>query len=136
MKIESYVGIDSIKLGMEISDIRQIMKEEPDTSFNKAEMCTDGFFKNSFQVFYKEPGICEAIEVYSPTDVTFEDKKLLGEPFNKVHQWIEGHDKNIEIDEAGLTSYKLGIGLYAPAHMEKSDCPIESVIIFEKGYYD
>jgi hypothetical protein len=136
MKIDSYVGVDSIKLGMKIADVRKIMDEDPDTSFNKAEMCTDGYLKNSFQVFYKEPGICEAIEAYTPTDITFKDKKLLSEPFNKIRQWLEQEDDAIDIDNAGLTSYKLGIGLYAPAHMENPDCPIESVIVFEKGYYD
>lgn len=136
MKIESYIGVDSIKLGMKIADVRQIMGEEPDTSFNKAEMCTDGYLKNSFQVFYKEPGICEAIEIYSPIDITFKDKKLLGKPFNKIHKWLEQYDENIDVDDSGLTSYKLGIGLYAPAHIENSSYPIESVIVFEKGYYD
>ncbi len=136
MKIESYVGVDSIKLGIKITDVRKIMNEKPDTSFNKAKMCTDGYLKNSFQVFYKEPGVCEAIETYLPTEISFKDKKLLGEPFNKIRQWFEQEDKNIDIDDAGLTSYKLGIGLYAPAHMENPDCPIESVIVFEKGYYN
>jgi len=46
------------------------------------------------------------------------------------------HDSDIEQTDDSLTSYKLGIGVYAPDADENPNLPPESVIAFEKGYYD
>lgn len=46
------------------------------------------------------------------------------------------HDSDIEETDDGLTSYKLGIGIYAPDVDEKPSLTPESVIAFAKDYYD
>jgi hypothetical protein len=56
--------------------------------------------------------------------------------FRELLKIFKKLDKNIELGDSGSTSYKYGIGLYVPS-MEDEDInsPPESVIIFEKGYY-
>jgi hypothetical protein len=39
------------------------------------------------------------------------------------------------LDETGFTSNEFGFGVYAPFAVEEPDDPIESVIVFERGYY-
>lgn len=89
--------------------------------------------------FQEEDGVCEAIEFCEPTKAVFNERPLNGIPFIEAKKWLQNFDN--ELDEevgVGVTSYKLGFGLYAPAYDEdeEPDAPVEAVIVFSKGYYD
>jgi hypothetical protein len=101
-----------------------------------APMPTDAFDQVGIHVFYKATGHCEAIELFPPADPIFQGKSMIGQPFSAIRDWFQSLDSDLELDETGLISKKLGIGLYAPFAEDAPEEPIESVIIFEEGYYD
>ena len=138
LDIHPYVGVGPLKFGMSVTDIRNAMNA-PVKSFKKSpssEMDVDDFSDLGIHVHYRSPGICEAIELAKPAAPIFQWRDLLNQPFSKLREWFDGMDENLEVDEAGLTSYKFGIGLYAPFAEDEPDGQAESVIVFERGYYD
>ena len=138
MKILSYIGVGDIRFGMSVDEVRSAINSEA-TPFLKTPqsiMPTDSFHGDSIHVFYKKPGICEAVEFYKPANPTLMGQEFVGRSFSEVKKWLEHQDSNIEIDDCGLTSFKLGIGLYVPDIDEREEALVESLIVFEKGYYD
>lgn len=108
-------------------------------SFKKTpfdEVPADFFDDIGVHVYYKEGEVCEAVEASSPSLPTFQNEPLLGRPFQELRDRFVSMDADAEVDESGLTSYRLGIGLYAPSAAEDADEPAEAVIAFERGYYD
>lgn len=116
------------------------MPEKPEDMHDIRGAYTD-FFSNSivFVYYTEEHGICEAIEFCQPTKALFNGRPLNGVPFIEAKQWLEQFDNALEDEEnVGVTSNKLGIGLYAPDYDEdeEPEALVEAVIVFRKGYYD
>jgi hypothetical protein len=138
LEIEPERGLAGIQFGMTPDEVRQVLGSTAQT-FRKSPsdaLETDYFDALGIQVFYKQPGICEAIELAAPAKPTFKGKDLLGKPFSELRDWFQLIDRDVAIDETGLTSHRFGVGLYAPFAATVPDEPIESVIVFEQGYYD
>lgn len=136
LPIEPYVGIGPVKLGMSVSEVRGVLKGEVD-SYMKSDsdaLPSDAFDSVGVHVYYKPPGVCEAVEVASPAVPIFRGRPLLDRHFDEVRKWFEEMDGAVELDESGLTSYKFGIGLYAPG-ANAAGSVVETVIVFERGYY-
>ena len=136
--IRAYEGILDCQFGMTIAQIHTILGF-PESSFKKAptsECPTDAYDRLGFHIFYKALGVCNAIEMFSPAQPTFNNRLLIGQPFSELKNWIQAIDSNVEVDEVGLISYQLGFGLYAPFAGESPNDPVESAIVFERGYYD
>jgi len=134
--IDPYVGAGSILLGMTSQQIQNALSAKPE-KFRKFE--DDDFDTDAFDwchVYYKNPGVCEAIEFFKPAKIIFKGQNLLGQSFENVKKLFLEHDKSLELDDSGLTSYKYGVGIYAPYAIKTPTDPIEGVIVFEKGYYD
>jgi len=137
MEIEPYVGAGPVRLGTTIEQVRQSVGAEV-TTFKKAptdEMGTDAFDSVGLHVYYKPPGVCEALELMAPADPTFRGRKLLGQPFSQMLKWFRQLDPAVEVDDAGLTSREFGIALYASAAKKRPSLPVEGVLVFERGYY-
>ena len=99
-------------------------------------MLTDAFMDNSLQIFYDHDGLCEAIEISTPLECSVNDISLEGQPYEQTKSKLYKFDSELDEDEAGLTSYVLGISLYAPSHVEHPHSLIESILVFKQGYYD
>lgn len=134
--IEPYVGVGKILLGMTSQQIEDILSAKPRKfkKFSDDEFETDAF--DMCYIYYKSTGICEAIEFFKPAIVTFSGIDLLGKSYVDVKNLFLSLDEDIECEDSGLTSYKYGIGIYAPFATEEPLEPAEGVIIFENGYYD
>jgi hypothetical protein len=120
------------------SEIRQIVRH-PVKSFLKGPddtIPTDAFTEVGIHVYYKKGDICEAVEMSLAADPTFTGQRLIERPFDELLRWLQTMDESLEVDDAGLTSFKFGFGLYAPSHTESPSDSVEAVIVFEKGYYD
>ncbi len=133
--INPYVGAGKILLGMSSQEIQDILSFKPER-FKKSE--DDDCDTDAFEwchVYYKKPGVCEAIEFFEPAKVIFMGQNLIGRPFIDLKKLFGELDESIELDESGLTSYKYGIGIYAPSAKNKPSDPVEGAIVFEKGYY-
>jgi len=136
--IKPYIGVGSVEFGMTDSQVRSVVGGEF-RQFKKtpiSETLTDAFSDKGIHVYYKKPGICEAIEFGSPAEPTFMGQRLIGIPFNEVVKMFEIYDNSIEIDETGFTSYKYGIGVFVPTLKESMNESVQGVIVFEKGYYN
>ncbi len=128
-EIAPYTGAGKIKLGMNKEEIKKVMEEVPRETSKAADKVLTDVFSCCF-VYYNNSGISEAVEFFEPSMPTFQGIELMIESFENVKQKLIFLDHNLEIDDTGCTSYKYGFGLYAPFEV------VESVIIFEKGYYD
>lgn len=78
---------------------------------------------------------CEAVELASPARPALEGTVLVGIPLQDAKKIIEVFDPQCEIDETGLLSFRLGVGLYVPEMDEHGNGIVESVIVFRDGYY-
>lgn len=135
--IEPYVGVGPIKFGMPREAVRQALGVEP-RIFKKtplSEMPADAYDEWGIHVHYDPPGVCCAVELAAPAAPTFRGQNLLGRSFGELQEMFRRMDQDLETDASGLTSRKLGVGLYAPFAEESPGEPIESVIVFEKGYF-
>lgn len=134
--IKPYVGVGMIRLGMTPDEVQTtlISKAEKFRKFDDDEYETDSF--DWCHVFYKKPGVCEAIELFAPALVIFNGEYLIGNSFSKVKDFVLQFDEKLQIDETGFTSLKFGFGVYAPFAESEPLEPVEGVIVFEKDYYN
>lgn len=136
-EVISYEGVSGVWLGMTMNQVRETLGE-PDSSFRKSEesqYLTDAYDRLGMHISYRLPGVCDAIELFSPATPKFQGQVLLDRSFREVLDWIQGIDPSVVVDETGFTSEQFGFGVYAPFADESPDDPIESVIVFERGYY-
>lgn len=86
-------------------------------------------------VIYDKSDHCVAIEVFEPVSPVFQGMYLIGKSFSDALDIFRSKgDNNLEIEYAGVTSYQFGIGLYTEDAEENTK--IESMIVFQDGYYD
>jgi spore cortex formation protein SpoVR/YcgB (stage V sporulation) len=125
---------------MKKEEVRSVVPEKPEDSHDIRGPYTDFFCNASLFVYYTdENGGCDSIEFTQPTIAIFEGKPLNGVPYVEAINWLRKFDSELEVEEyVGATSYKLGIGLYAPDYDEKLEpnAKVEAVIVFVRGYYD
>jgi len=135
-----YQSAGPISIGMTKEEVRNVMSEKPNDYHNIRGAYTDCFEESNIFVYYTNAdGICEAIEFCEPTIAMFNGKPINGVKFIEAMKWLERFDSETIYEKyVGLTSYKLGIGIYAPKYdeVENSDENVEAVIVFKKGYYD
>lgn len=137
--IDPYIGVGSIRFGMSIEEVRQVLAAPVQTFWKSetSEIPTDAFDTLGIHVYYKLPGICVAIEFWgSQANPTFQEQSFLKRPYRELEAWFREIDSDIEVDNSGLTSFKFGIGLYAPGDLYNPYQLVESVIVFEYGYYN
>jgi hypothetical protein len=135
--LKPYVGAGPIRLGMPISQVRSLLGDPtPFRKSSESRTPADAFDRVGIHVHYDEAGTAEAIEFMTPCNPTLEQEVILGRPFSELLQWIARMDPEVQTDEGGLTSLRLGIGFYADGVNKISSIPVEGVIVFRKGYYD
>lgn len=137
-EIEPYGGVGPVRLGMTIQEVRHALGEEPTTtSKSDTGIPSDLFSTRGILVHYREPGISEAVEFGDPTtSPTYQGQRLLSRPFEELQAWFESLDPGAQTEADGLTSYKLGVGLYAPSALKDPNEPVQGVIVFDHGYYE
>lgn len=134
-EIRPYIGAGTVLLGMTSEQIKCVMGVLP-RKFKRFEdeEYTDEYA--GFFVYYKANGKCEAIEFFEPSSILFKGHYIINRPYIEVKNFFKDIDSSIEMNDAGFTSVKYGIGVYAPYADDEPYEPVESVIIFEQGYYD
>ncbi len=141
MKIEifPYIGFDEIKFGFTRGQIRSLINDivNPFYRTKESKIATDSFDSLGIFINYDETDRCEAIEFVRPlVEPFFLNKNLFGLSYSNLLDWFHGLDDNIDEFDAGFTSFKYGIGFYAPDKIEDPNLPCEGMIIFREGYYD
>jgi hypothetical protein len=112
------------------------LKVEPFRKGPESDPLVDAFPGERIHVYYDPQDTCEAVEVATPAEPLLEGRALLGQPFAEVRDWLRSLGSQLEDNDAGLTDFTHGLGLYAPAAVELPDEPVEGVIAFRRGYYD
>jgi hypothetical protein len=138
IEIKPLQGVAGINFGSPIDTVRKYFGVDY-KSFRRAPtsvMPCDYFEPLGVFAYYALPGLLEAIEFVLPANPGFMKINFLETPFEEIKKILLAHDPDLEQSDDGLTSYKLGIGVYAPDADENPNLPPESVIAFEKGYYD
>lgn len=135
MKFEiiPYVGVGSLKFGMEKAEVRNYFnnqfQEFKKTPFS--ETFSDNF--GCCHVLYNKEDTLEAIEFIKETEVMFFGNNILDKPFLEVKALFEGFDDSLSYSDTGFTSFKYGVGVYVPIDLNR---PVDSVIVFDKKYSD
>ncbi len=136
-EIKPHTGVGPINFGMIAPEIRRVLHTEPELVDKGGSGLPAHFFRElGFFIYYRDPGLCEAIEFFGPVSPSYKGQYLLGQPYATVEKWIKSIDSDVVYNDAGLITKKHGFGLYAPFAREKPDFPVEAVIVFERGYYD
>lgn len=131
--IRPYKGVGNITFGMTSKEIEMCIKEHPEKFMkSKNDLYMTDMYQDFF-VYYKVSGECEAIEFINHAQVLFQDIPLFQYSYDQVETMFKRIDTELQIDNDGFVSYKYGVGIYAPY---KEDNLIESIIVFERGYYD
>lgn len=132
--IKTYEGFNDLRFGMSSKEIEEILKQPPRKFYkNKDDKhATDAY--DDFFVYYDPKGKCEAVEFNNGAELFLDTVSLFQKNYHEIEQMIKQMDAQIEVDELGFTSNKLGIGIYAPFKHDVN-AAIESIIVFKRGYY-
>ena len=138
-RIEPYVGVGPIRLGMTREEIQTMLGAPPEPAMHRGSEPPGDYFPSlGLFVDYRAPGVCEFVEVVrdSPCSPTLHGQVFLGQPYRVARAWFETHDPDLETDGTGLISKQFGMALYASSAEKAPDEPVEAVAVFEQGYYD
>jgi hypothetical protein len=131
-------GVGPLRFGMTIRKVRKVLGV-PYKSFTKgrhADYPTDAFYSRCLHVYYRDPGVCEAVELFHPAEVMWHGKNLLKETPSDLLRLLASEDSAIEEDPDGFASHKLGIAAYVPGYKKNpGDSCVEGILVFEEGYY-
>lgn len=130
IEIEPYERAGNIKFGSERETVRKDngnFKEFRKSRFSKNS--TDDF--SSFHVFYSEDDRVEAVEFFRESNLYFHDIQLFSQSYSDLKARFNALDSNITEDESGIIYKTLGFSVYSPDGEQ-----VESILVFEKGYYD
>jgi hypothetical protein len=138
MQIIGYEGVGPIRFGMSREDVRSALGTEFKSfkrSPSSSQPC-DHCLRHECFVYYDAKGLVEAVEFAEPATPTLDGVNLLGVSFASLVEKIRLADPHLSVESDGFTSLRLGIGGWAAAADEEPDEPLESIIVFSRGYYD
>ncbi len=135
-KIIPYIGVGEIEFGMSRNRVREFFNNVyiEFIKSTSSENTTDDFL--DLHVYYNKVNECEAVEIFEVSSVAYGDIDNFGISYTRVKKVFERLDNTLDINEVGFTSYKFGIGVYAPYAEDEPNEPVESVIVFSKSYYE
>ncbi len=138
MDIRCHEGVGPIRFGMSPNEVRAALGVDF-SSFKRSSKSIhpcDHFSELECFVYYDSAdGVVDAVEFAAPAKPTLDGVMLLGMSFTDLLEKIGQADPDVAIESDGFTSLRLGIGGWAPAAEDRPDDPVESVIVFARGYY-
>jgi hypothetical protein len=132
VKIIPYTSVGFLKLQMTSEEISAVLKEEP-KRFRKHDddvSLSDHYKKTGVLVYYNDHGTCNAIELVEGATPEINGIRFLNMPAKKAKKTLKELDPYINDISDTFISNSLGISLYIPYNK------VESVLVFEKGYYN
>ena len=138
LEIITYERVGPIAFGMSADTIRSTLKVSY-REFKRtpiAKTTTDAFPQLGVFICYTPDRICNAVEMGLRAQPTFQGVKVIGCPVREVRRWLEELDGNLAFTTAGITSVKLGLGVFSSALQKDPNAMVEGVIAFAKGYFD
>lgn len=112
--ITEYIGIDKIKIGMSLDEIKKALDNEnysifkEDGQFCKYRICCD-----DFAIFINHSDKCDCIEFYCDNKkVIFKDKNIMAEKYVDIIYFFKSIDNNLYFDVSGFYSLTYDVGVY------------------------
>lgn len=136
LTIQPNEGVGTIRFGMLRRDVHALLGVPDRQKKRDSPVPADFYNEHGLIVEYDPEEVVEAVEIKPPADPSFMSRALIGVPFEDLAEWFRSIDPRIQFDGAGLTSFRFGIGLYAPHAAKLPGEPVEGVIAFRPGYYD
>src|SRR5688572_18222651 len=102
--IEPYAGVLPIRLGMTRAEVRRLLGPEAPVTKKLfvSPLPRDTFRDTGVHVYYKDPDVCEAVELFSPSVPTLHGQPILGRPYNEVERWLQQLDPSSRRDPTGM----------------------------------
>jgi hypothetical protein len=124
-----------LRIGMTIEEVRYVLGKTPEVSLKQGSdgLPSDYFAEDGFFVYYKKPGIVEAIEFSDDTIIELNNQNLFDLSHTELLDFLKKEDLNVAIERESLTSERLGISAWIPDSDENGSA--RSIIIFDEGYY-
>lgn len=138
LDIRPFLGVGAVRFGMFPSEVRRLFGKEF-KSFNRSVDSTypcDYFPSIGVFAYYKSSAELEAIECALPAQLFFDEINLLGIGFDAAKIFLQSKSTTLEMEVDGAIAHGLGISLYAPKAKENQSAPCESILVFERNYYD
>lgn len=136
--IKSHISVGPIEFGMKQKQVKEVLGLEP-TPFKRNSFSTkptDYYELLGVFVYYKMDGTAEAIEFGLPSaSPLLEEHNLLNISFESLKDMLCSFDSKVLLKSDSATSYSLGISAWTPSP-EEARKPAQSIIVFDKGYYD
>jgi hypothetical protein len=138
------LSIGPLALGMDTAEVRELLGAQvpmsmlPEQLAGKLEFYIVGGHSKELAPFmvkvdYSVSGRVDAIEVRGGR-LILNGISLFDTPLSQLKKQMYALSDDLVVDEHGINSKALGIGLYAPhGNPEK---PADAVILFSRGYYD
>ena len=127
-EIKTYESVGNIILGSDRETVRNNNGNFKEFRKSIISRNTSDDFK-SFHVYYNPDNTVSAVEFFRESNLYFCNIPLFSKTYNELKTLLM--DSNIIEDSSSLIYKTLGFSIYSP---DKNQ--IESVIVFEKGYYD
>ncbi|MBJ9738725.1 hypothetical protein I5523_03590 [Acinetobacter oleivorans] len=127
-EITPYVGTGLINFSMKREEVRKILSEYEPRAFwrnSYSEAATDGYDEIGINVYYDSTDKTIALEFYKPAQVIFNGTEVSKLPAFEAYKLMASLDKDIAINEDGLTSFKFGVGFYVPFYEDDYMLPVE-----------
>lgn len=132
-------GVGTLDFSTPRLNIRVLLKEYQVEEFYRTSdvrIASDYFPELGLFVYYDDLNRCEALEFTNGhSGLLFDDKNLFQIPYDDLESLFVLLDENIELEDLGFTSYKLGVGAFIADKSVAKDNPAEGIIVFKKGYY-
>lgn len=138
-RIDPLEGIGPLRFGMGRQEARAVLgtgfQEFLKDPFDEAP--TDAYEDLGLHLYYDGDDRLEAVETFPPARSSYRGEDLLAARYRRVRHLLREGDRRLEVEPGeGLTAPNLGIGAFAPDGEDDPDGPVESVIVFRRGYYD
>ena len=136
--IEPHVGVGPFKFKMTVEQARAVAGP-PMHRNDHADEFGGGFMEyyDGYRLDYSPSGILMAFEgVYGDVGMLLDGVNLFSITAKKLRELLEASDPDVEVDAAGATSPRLGIGFYMDHMAAQARKKPETVIAFAPGYYD
>ena len=127
-RVEAVKSVDNVAFGATRKEVRTHLGDE------YREMRKSKYSKNTMDAYdichayYTPENTLEAIEIFPEATVIFNGQPIPTE-YEAAVQWLKSLTSDVQIDEDGAMSVKLGLSLYAP------DGKIESIMVADDKYF-
>lgn len=137
LEIDSYKSVGPIVFGSTRGENRKHFAVNPKTpAVVDGGMPGDHYEDLGIYVMYDKYNRCAGAECFRPSSVLFDGKNLLRHTYKELYDFFKQRDPNLVEGEMEFTSYKFGIAVFDPDHLEKPTDACQWIAVFRENYFN